>query len=866
MSAAETGIPPSRLASWALRIIEHPVVRVAVPILITGIAVYVLHTFASRVNWADVKADIAGSSWKALGFALVWTVVSFFAISFYDVLAVRSVAAGKIPDRIAGLAGASGVAISNLLGFSYLTGTAVRYRVYAALGLDLSRVAGVIATSWVAFWMGLTLILGALMVLHPRGLSTVLPLDNTTESVIGAGLLLVLAGLFLWLAKGARRLSFAGFGFDLPGFRLAGGLTIAALFDITGAAMTLYVLMPADLVQSYPYFFAVYIGAIAFGILSHAPGGLGVFEATIIAGLGAAGRSDVLAALVLYRLIYTLLPFMIAVVGLAFVWGGSQRRAATQTATWAFRLARSVVPLAASGITLLAGILLLISGNLPADTARLGILRDVIPLPFIEASHLAGSIAGLLLIVISRGLYRKLYRAWVIAMALMAVGIVASLLKGLDWEEAASLLFTAGILGAFRSAFYRVERAEVFRLNTAWIVSIAALLAAVTWVGLFAYSNVHYRDTLLWDFALRGDASRFMRASLVVAFALAGIALNSVLMGRGKPAPAQPIPDVVRQLVAESEDTDASISLMGDKAFLISEDGKAFLAYRDTGSSLISKGEPVGGEEAGRTLIWQLREKADKEGKRCAFYGVGPRFLPTYLDLGFSILKIGEVARVNLQGFTLDGSSKKDFRQARNRAARDGLTFGIVRKAELASVLPALKAISDKWLTSKQGEEKGFALGAFKEEYISNFDHAVLRDASGDIVAFANLFQGANKHELSLDLMRYVSDAPNFAMDALFAEIMLWGAAEGFHWFSLGNAPFSGIESRQLTSIWNRIGSFVYEHGEHFYHFEGLRTFKQKFNPVWTPNYLASPGGLAAPRILYEVNVLVSGGVVGLLK
>lgn len=862
MTAAEPAVAPSRI----IRIIEHPAVRVAVPILITAIAVYVLHTFASHVSWADVKADMAGSSWQALGFALLWTVLSFLAISFYDVLAVRSAAQGTVPDRVAAFAGASGSAVSNLLGFSYLTGTAVRYRLYAALGLDLGRVAGVIATSWVAFWMGLILILGALMTLHPKGLSTVLPLNNTSETAIGVGLLLALGALLVWLARGARRLSFAGFGFDLPGARLAGGLTIAALFDITGAAMTLYVLMPADLVQSYPYFFVIYIGAIAFGILSHAPGGLGVFEATMIAGLGAAGRSDVLAALVLYRLIYTLLPFLVAVLGLAFVWGGSQRRAATQTATWAFRLARPVVPLAAAGVALVAGTLLLVSGNLPADTGRLGVLRDVIPLTFIEASHLAGSVAGLLLIVISRGLYRKLYRAWIIAMALMAAGIAASLFKGLDWEEAVGLLFSIGILGVFKSAFYRVEGASVFRLNTAWIVSLAALLAAITWVGFFAYSHVQYRDALWWDFALHGDASRFLRASLVVVFVLAGIALNSVLMGRGKPDRAHPIPDVVRQLVAESPEAEAAISLMGDKAFLISDDGKAFLAYGDTGTSLISKGEPVGDENAGRALIWQLREKADKQGKRCAFYAVGPRFLPTFLDLGLSILKIGEVARVNLRGFTLDGSAKKDFRHARNRAARDGFTFEVVKRADLPLILPALKAISDKWLASKQGEEKGFALGAFEEKYVSNFDHAVLRNASGDIIAFATLFQGANKHELSLDLMRYDPDGPGFAMDALFGELMLWGAAEGFAWFSLGAAPFSGIESRQLASLWNRIGSFAYEHGEQFYHFEGLRTFKQKFDPVWTPNYLASPGGLAAPRILYEVNVLVSGGVVGLLK
>jgi len=842
------------------------VVRLALPILIVGIAAIVLHKLAKDVQWADVRADLAASSWKALALALLWTTFSFVALSFYDVLAVRSVAKGKVPATVAGLAGAGGFAISNLLGFSYLTGTAVRYRIYAALGLDLGRVAGVIATSWIAFWMGLVLILGILLVAHPSGLSTTLLLSTATETVIGAALLLALAGLFFWLSRRPRRLAIAGLGFDLPGSRLAVGLTVAALFDITGASLTLFVLMPADLVQSYPYFFVIYIGAIGLGILSHAPGGLGVFEATLIAGLGAAGRSDVVAALLLYRLIYTLLPFLVAVLGLAAIWGTAQRSAVTQSANWAYRFARPIVPLAAAGVSLLAGTILLVSGNLPSDSARLGVLSDMIPVSFVEASHIAGSVAGLLLIVISRGLYRKLHRAWIIAMALMIAGILASLLKGLDWQEAVGLALTTGILWAFRSAFYRASVNSVFRLNGAWMVSLGALLAAITWVGFIAFNHVEYRDTLWWDFALYGDASRFLRASLVLAIILAAIALNSILMGRVKQTKIQPVPDVVRQLVAASEDTSANIALLGDKSFLISEDGQAFLAYGDTGSSLISKGEPVGDEAAGRKLIWQLREKADKEGKRCAFYAVSPRFLPTYLDLGLSILKIGEVARVDLRGFTLEGSAKKDFRQARNRAGRDGYSFSIIAKAELGPALPELRAISDKWLASKQGEEKGFALGRFTESYVANFNHAVLRSPTGEIVAFANLFEGANKAELSLDLMRYDPDGPGFAMDALFGELLLWATAQRYAWFSLGAAPFSGIESRRLAPIWNRIGSFVYEHGEQFYHFEGLRAFKEKFDPVWTPNYLASPGGLAAPRILYEVNALISGGVIGLFK
>jgi phosphatidylglycerol lysyltransferase len=849
------------------RLIGHPLVKIGVPVLIALIAVVVLHELAAHVHWTDVKADVAAAPWSTIALAVLATIVSFIALSCYDVLAVRSVAKGLVPNYVAALAGGSGYAVSNLLGMSYLTGTAVRYQVYAAAGLDLEKVAGVIATSWIAFWMGLTIILGLLLTLHPTGLSTVLPISAGVELAVGLGLLIAIVGFFIWLATGKKRLTFHSFGFTLPDVRLALGLSVVAVVDIMGAAMTLYVLMPADLVQSYPYFFIVFVGAIAAGILSHAPGGLGVFEATLIAGLGASGRPDVLAALLLYRLIYTILPFSVAVTGLAFVWTRTRREAVVGAADWVYRIVRPIIPIAASGVAVLAGTILLVSGNLPGDAARLDVLRDFLPLSVIEASHLLASVVGALLLVVARGLFRKLWRAWVLAMLLLVVGFFASLAKGLDWEEALTLLATIVVLGTFRGAFYRVQGASIWRLNTTWIVSLIALMLAIFWVGFFAYSNVDYRDTLWWDFALNGDASRFLRSSLVVALVLAGIALNSVLGTRGGRVGAQPIPDVVRELALGSENTEAQISLLGDKAFLVAPDSTAFLAYADTGVSLISYGDPVGAEKAGSQLIWRLREAADKAGKKCAFYGVSQQYLPTYLDLGLSILKIGEVGRVSLKEFTLDGPAKKDFRYAKGRAAREGYKYEVIPRAELSQVLPELRALSDKWLAAKQGEEKSFALGGFDDAYLSNFDHAVLRHGeTGRIVAFANLFKGGNKHELSLDLMRYDTGGPNFAMDALFAEMMLWGAAQGYHWFSLGAAPFSGLEHHELATLWNRIGGFLYEHGEAFYHFEGLRAFKEKFGPVWSPHYLASPGGFAVPRILYEVNVLVSGGLKGLMK
>jgi phosphatidylglycerol lysyltransferase len=755
------------------RFLSHPAVRIVVPLCIVALTLVVLHRMAANVHWLDVKADISAAPTSALFIAICTVTASFLALSCYDILGVRSAARGLVPAYVAGYAGATGFAISNLLGFSWLTGTAVRYHIYASLGLDFAQITGVIATAWSGFWLGLALILGLLLVAHPVGLTEVLPISKIVEIAVGAAILLAVAGLFLWFARGGRRFRFAGLGFEVPSAGIAAGLAVVCIVDLIAASATLYILMPGDLTQNLSLFFMVFVVAIALGIVSHAPGGLGVFEATMIAGLGAGGRSDVLAAMILYRLVYTVLPFAVGVAGLAALWLYGQRRAFGTRAGWAYKVVRPMVPAAAAGVAMLSGTILLIWGSLPADGSGLGILSDILPLTFIEASHLAGSVAGLLLVVVARGLYRKLYRAWLIAMGLMAIGFIASCIRGINWHEAAGILSAWVVLAAFRSAFYRVEGAGVFRLSTGWIASLIALLAAVFWVGLFAYSHVAYRDALWWQFAIDGDASRFLRGSLLVALLALGIALNSVLNQRSRTRGPLPVPDAVRGLVAQSPDAIAQIDLLGDKEFLISDDRRAFLAYGDSGSALIAKGDPVGDPEAGRALIWQLREKADRLGKRCAFYAVSPQYLTTFLDLGLSILKIGEVARVNLAGFTLDGPARKDFRHARNRMARDGFAFGIVAQADLPAVLADLRRVSDAWMAMKDGEEKAFSVGAFDEVYLANFDHAVMREtATGRIVAFATLLQASGKAEVSLDLMRYDPAGPKMAMDALFGEVM----------------------------------------------------------------------------------------------
>ena len=97
-------------------------------------------------------------------------------------------------------------------------------------------------------------------------------------------------------------------------------------------------------------------------------------------------------------------------------------------------------------------------------------------------------------------------------------------------------------------------------------------------------------------------------------------------------------------------------------------------------------------------------------------------------------------------------------------------------------------------------------------------------------------------------------------MEALFVQLMIWGKQQGYRWFSLGMAPLFGFEKSPVAPLWNRLGSFLFEHGQAVYNFRGLRDYKEKFKPVWQPRYLAYPGGLRLPLILADVSALIAGG------
>ena len=170
-----------------------------------------------------------------------------------------------------------------------------------------------------------------------------------------------------------------------------------------------------------------------------------------------------------------------------------------------------------------------------------------------------------------------------------------------------------------------------------------------------------------------------------------------------------------------------------------------------------------------------------------------------------------------------------------------------------------LRAVSDDWLHEKAGGEKGFSLGFFDPGYVERFPVAVV-ERQGRIQAFANLWPGAGKVELSVDLMRYHKDAPKGVMEGLFVHLLRWGQEQGYALVRARDGASLRLRGVARRPAVDAAGGFLYQHGERLYNFQGLRAYKEKFNPIWEPHYLAYPGGLALPRILADVAALVAGG------
>lgn len=846
----------TRLRALAARYRGWIIGGVALTLLV--VALGALYRLTHEVHLKDVKAAVAALSPARLGLAATLTAASYLALTFYDVLALRIIGR-PLPWRTAATASFTSYTLSHNLGLALLTGGSARYRVYTAAGLDGPDVARVVGLAGATFWAGVVAVTALALVLHEGPLMLPgLTLGAGQTQALGAAVLALIASTFVATAIVRTPIRLFGVVVPLPSPGQFAAQILVAAIDLSCASAALFVLLPQAAPSLLPAFVLAYALGITATVLTHVPGGIGVFEAVVMSVLPG-DRTTLLAALVAYRAIYYFAPLGIGIVLLAWHEGRRQRGTA-RVLTGLEDAVASLAPLLLAAAAFGGGALLLLSGALPALQPRLRDLAHILPLPFIEASHLAASLVGTLLLLLTPGLYRRLDGANLAARVLLVAGAIFSLAKGIDYEEAVVCLVIAGLLHWTRGAFYRRTALTHAPMSMGWLASVAAAFGAATWAGFFAFRRVPYSDDLWWRFALHGDAPRFLRASVASAAVLIAIAVWRFLSPARLPATPEPIDtDRLDRALEHADRTDAMLALTGDKRFFWSGDGTAFVMYAVTGTTWAVMGDPVGPRDTWPELMWDLREAAHRAQARLLLYEVSGALLDLTIGMGLEIVKFGEEAIVDLPEFDLQTPRLRNARRSARALERKGLTFRIVPAGAVPVILDELQAVSDAWLAAKDGREKHFSLGRFERDYIARFDTAIVL-SEGRIVAFANLWLTPNRNEASVDLMRHVDDAPAGAMDFLFVQLILWAKARGYARFSLGMAPLSGIEDRRLAPAWARIGAFAFRHGERLYGFRGLRAYKDKFAPRWEPRYVAGPHGIGLLLALRDVTRLIGGG------
>jgi phosphatidylglycerol lysyltransferase len=785
------------------------------------------------IHTHEVRAVLRTLAGWPLAIAALVTVLNIAIMGFYDVMAFAETRTRAIERwRF----GAVAFCWSNFLTLGPLAGPAIRFWLYRRSVTELSELHAGIVSVIIAFTSGLAgWTVASLVVLR-----------------LGGGIL-VLAGVALAFvivaAWGGRAIAQRTdrFGRPLAGWTrtfqmaavgwldwLLGAVVFVACLDATGRTAPML-----DLVSGF------FFGQV-LGLASLVPGGFGSSDAFWIARLPF-DQNVTAAALGAFRLIYYVVPWFTASIVL-LSW-------ATRVSSRRIDVARRIIASLVGG----AGVVMILSSASPAIHARVVLMEYFLPLPFVEIGQLAAALAGLLLLVLARGLARGYASAYKNAVALLLMAGFASLLKGLDWEEAVILAAIGAAAWSQSSLFDRASGGD-------WIdwrdlaIGFAALLVFVLY-GTFS----HHIDAAAFErwtaIGYRLQGARFLRSAASMLVVVGAATLYVLIRTPVRFAPPDE-DEIQRTLAAHATygiGTTPIMVAVGDKSVFFNGQ-RGFCLYRTIGPYLTVFSDPMVTSPSERlAFIDALFVFATNLDRRPLFYQISLDWIPLLHDRGYHLFKLGEEAHVHLDRLTLDGHAGKMPRQIVRRAERDGVTFRIMQPPELAQRLDELADISSAWLAAKEVVERQFSIGYFDEAYIRRFPCAAVEaKGSGRLLAFANLLEGPRHEELSVDLMRYRPDGPG-VMDFLLLSTMLYGKTSGYRTFNLGMAPLASVGERRGARIGERLAGLLFRRGDHWYNFQGVRFYKQKFDPEWVPRYMAYQSAIEWPVALANVSALIAG-------
>ena len=630
--AAGTGSP---LKAW----LRHLPAILGVALLIG--AIYVVQREFRHLKMQDIGAALSAIPALSLVFSFVWTILSYFILTFYDRLG--TIYAGhKVSYGRVAFASFCAYSLSHNLGFAAVSGAAVRYRLYAHWGLTPLQIGKTVAFCSLTFALGGMVLGGAILFVEPRSIPFFgQHLPKIAMYGVGVALWAIVLG-YVTLSKVFGRMKVMGHDIELPGWRMAIIQVLLATIDVATTATIFYALLPPAPGLTWLIFLGVYVASYTAGLAANLPGGIGVFDTAMLFGLEPyMSAPHIVGAILVFRLYYYVIPLFLA--GSLFAGneillrgGGLFKHFGKLAPVQA--IGRWSEPdfavTAATGAVGLSGVLMLCLGVLAPQADFSWIDPDYGELAS-QAGQFVPSLIGAGLVMMAVGLSHRVNLAWGLTILLLILGAAFAATQDNRLWVSGILVLTTLLLAPFRACFYRHPHLMSGPLQPGSALTLALLGFCLFSLAMTRPHTHLLQNNAFWAVILSPEVPNTVRLAVGIAVML-GLAAIWLLIRPGR----------VRYL---PWDENARTLLLGwgsrldqpADGVVLGEASRAAIPFCRCGHVLLGLGDPVGDESDRVSAIWRLRDLATQEGLDAAVWHAGPDLLKVYGDLGLTALPLG---------------------------------------------------------------------------------------------------------------------------------------------------------------------------------------------------------------------------------
>ena len=494
-------------------------------------------------------------------------------------------------------------------------------------------------------------------------------------------------------------------------------------------------------------------------------------------------------------------------------------------------------------------------------------------------SKVATAVVGFLFLVNAPGLLRGRRASWTITMGLTGAATILHVIRGFNLEGAALSALYALVLFSSRRRFMAPGNPSMFKRAVFLLLAVLVFNFAYAFLAIRLTPKEGYIPDLGMLIRYSISLITFNTPPEIVYGVREGRFLVSTVYAVNAACLLVAVFLLLQPIVMASEHNPADLNiatriaeewghsslvfftLWPDKTIFFNSDRTCYLAYKQVGDVAVVLGDPVGPPEARVLMIGDFTRYAAERGIDAVFYQVLPEHLEDYRKAGLTIVKCGEEAIVDIRFFNLSGQRWKSLRYTWNKMKKMGFRVEFYEPPLEDWLMEELEEVSRDWLSARKVGEKGFSLGWFEPEIVRHLEVSVAFDRHGKVSGFLTFVPMYNLDQVSPDLMRYRPLSPTGIIDLLLVESARHYSEKGFSKMNLGLAPLAHITPEEKAAWTDKAIKVI---AESMPNLRGLYLFKEKYNPVWEPRYMAYPGALTLPRI--ALAVVRAGNPTGLAR